>query len=164
MRDIPSYENQYAITENGQVWSYISNKFLKPFYKNGYERVELLGTPYLVHRLVAITYLPNPENKPTVDHIDRNKTNNHVSNLRWATEQEQAINKDYLNKKSLKNQGCCKEKPVAMCNATTHEIIKTFPSMTAAAEYLGNKQIAKNISAVCQGKRLTTYGYYWCII
>lgn len=48
-----------------------------------------------VHRLVAESFIPNPDNKPTVDHINRNKIDNRVENLRWATMLEQSINKDY---------------------------------------------------------------------
>ena len=48
--------------------------------------------PKLVHRLVAIAFLPNPDNKPVVDHIDTNPQNNNVENLRWATVQENALN------------------------------------------------------------------------
>jgi len=55
-------------------------------HKNGYSR------SYCVHRLVAQAFIPNPLNKPTVDHRDRNKSNNIVSNLRWATPQEQCCN------------------------------------------------------------------------
>ena len=48
---------------------------------------------YHIHRLVAEAFIPNLENKPTVDHIDRNKLNNVVSNLRWATYKEQNTNR-----------------------------------------------------------------------
>ena len=46
-----------------------------------------------VHRLIALAWIPNPENKPHIDHIDRNTTNNSISNLRWATPPENANNK-----------------------------------------------------------------------
>lgn len=58
----------------------------------GYRRVTIEGKSYKVHRLVAETFIDNPENKPTVDHIDRDKSNNNVSNLRWATMKEQTEN------------------------------------------------------------------------
>lgn len=60
---------------------------------NGYRRVGIKGKTYYVHRLIAETFLPNPENKPFIDHIDRNRANNDVSNLRWATAQENCLNR-----------------------------------------------------------------------
>ena len=58
----------------------------------GYRRVKIDGKTYSVHRLVAETFIDNPDNKPTVDHIDRNKSNNNITNLRWATSREQTEN------------------------------------------------------------------------
>lgn len=71
--------------------------------KNGYEEVSVSidGKPYTksVHRLVAITFLENPENKPEVDHIDSNKLNNRADNLRWATREENLQNDLYYGNK-----------------------------------------------------------------
>lgn len=59
---------------------------------DGYRRVCIKCKTYYVHRLVAETFIPNPENKPSIDHIDRNRANNDVSNLRWVTTKENAYN------------------------------------------------------------------------
>lgn len=67
-------------------WTFGSKK------SNGYLVIGYKGKHYRVHRLIAEAFLPNPENKPTVDHIDMNKQNNALSNLRWATMQEQNLN------------------------------------------------------------------------
>jgi len=100
MKDIKGYEGRYAATEDGRIWSYISNKFLSPRKrKDGYYQVKLSNDSYrvetlLLHRIIAETFIENPENKPTVDHIDRNKNNNTISNLRWATRSEQVFNEN----------------------------------------------------------------------
>lgn len=59
----------------------------------GYLMVKIGGIKITVHRLLALLFLPNLQEKETVDHIDRNKRNNHLSNLRWATYSEQAFNR-----------------------------------------------------------------------
>lgn len=90
MRDILGYEGYYKITEDGKVFSVRSNRFLKLNHKkNGYVVIELnvkgIHLCYRVHRLVAEAYIPNPENKPTVNHINCCKSDNRVCNLEWAT-------------------------------------------------------------------------------
>lgn len=93
MKFIPGYENLYLIDESGNVSNWRRDKFLKQ-HKSiwGYMRVMLykhgVAKSLSIHRLVAITYLLNPENKPQVNHMDGNKLNNHVSNLEWVTQQE----------------------------------------------------------------------------
>ena len=93
----------YSITEDGRVWSHKTKKWLKPrLNTRKYKFVSLCKNREVkqktVHRLVAETYLPNPENRPEVDHIDGNKLNNHVSNLQWLTTSEHA-RKDRLGSK-----------------------------------------------------------------
>lgn len=57
-------------------------------HHSGYKFIRINGKSYAVHRLIAQAFIPNPLNKPFVDHIDRNRSNNSTSNLRWATSKE----------------------------------------------------------------------------
>ncbi len=83
----------YDISNKGRIRNNITNKCLTNQVSfEGYNKVMLNKRYYFVHRLVAQVFIPNPENKETVDHIDRNKNNN-VDNLRWATKVEQCENK-----------------------------------------------------------------------
>jgi len=91
--EIENFSN-YLIYPDGKVFSKKSNKFLKPYDTGrGYLSVELGGKNHKVHRLVAIHYIPNPENKPEVDHINRNTSDNHIENLRWMTSKENNNNR-----------------------------------------------------------------------
>jgi hypothetical protein len=83
----------YLITRDGQIYSLIKNKYLKPSLVCGYKQVVIKdpngkSVGEKVHRLVAQTFIPNPENKRTVNHKDGNKLNNHVDNLEWMTHME----------------------------------------------------------------------------
>jgi len=114
-KDIPEYEGLYKISTNGTVASYDriveyyggrmahrKGKILKERYdRYGYKRVELgkngKNKTFSIHRLVALTFIPNLENKPQVNHINGVKDDNHVENLEWSTSKEN-INHAYKNK------------------------------------------------------------------
>jgi hypothetical protein len=92
MKTIQGYEN-YSVAEDGRVFNNKTGRELKYTYINtGYRRVGICRNnkqiKHLVHRLVAEAYVPNPDNKPCVNHLDKNKLNNHASNLEWCTSQE----------------------------------------------------------------------------
>lgn len=87
--DYPNYE----VSNLGNVRNRLTGKVLRPF-KNGkgYLRVDLCKNgkekTFLVHRLVATAFIPNPDNKPQVNHIDGCKSNNYISNLEWCNSSE----------------------------------------------------------------------------
>ena len=94
---IPNFSN-YTIDEYGNIYNKKFKRFMKPYItRTGYKRVDIINDDkkskcLLVHRLVALTLIPNLENKPFIDHIDRNKLNNNVNNLRWVTSGENNAN------------------------------------------------------------------------
>lgn len=99
--DMIGYENLYKINKGGSIWSCRYRKELKHLVKeDGYLYVDLSKdgkrTKGYISRLLAKQYIPNddPINKTQIDHIDRNKTNNNLDNLRWVTQAENLANKN----------------------------------------------------------------------
>jgi hypothetical protein len=96
--DIIGYEGLYKINKNGEVWSCRSNKFLKAVmmtsgYLQYYLCVKYKKKQHSIHRLLGIHFIPNPDNLPEIDHIDRNKLNNNLDNLRWCSRELNQLNK-----------------------------------------------------------------------
>lgn len=96
----------YTITRDGLVYNNIKNKWMTPSLNSGgYIRYYVKGKKRFAHRLVAETYIMNYDNLKCIDHIDRNRINNKVENLRWITYSNNNLNKgkNKNNKVGIKN-------------------------------------------------------------
>ncbi len=93
--DIKNYEGLYKINKNGDVICCRKNKKIGINYdKDGYRVCCLSQSPKKIHRLLAIQFIPNDDpSKTEIDHIDRNRSNNDLVNLRWANRSEQCRNR-----------------------------------------------------------------------
>lgn len=166
-KDISGYENLYQVSNLGNV---VSLKHKKPFIlkqiknRNGYLRVglKIYNKPvklYLVHRLVAQAFIPNPQNLPFVNHKDENKTNNMASNLEFCT---QAYNNRYgtaLERRSKKlTNRKDQSKPVLQYDKYGN-FIKEYPSASDASRNTGIN--FSHICKVCRGELNTSGGYIW---
>lgn len=173
---INGYDGLYIISNLGQVKRYKKGdwKKLKPFKnRKGYLQVRLCKnnktTSFYIHRLVALHFIPNLENKSEINHIDENKENNVVSNLEWTTHKDN-INHGTRNERSSKTR---KEKfkngeyrkinkKVICYDIETGNFTREFESISQACYELKKpSRCVGNIVNCCKGKRKTVYGYYW---
>lgn len=155
-KDIPGFEGIYAVTTDGQVWSYRRNKFLAPGRNGkGYLFVVLsvnnIQKLYRVHRLVLEVFNPvEGMDQLQVNHLDEDKTNNRLENLCWVTCKE---NNNY----GTRNQriGEYRKRPVRCIETDT-----IYDSQLEAAEAVGLCSTS-GISLCCNGIRLTAAGFHW---
>lgn len=134
----------YEVSDEGQVRNIETNLILKPrLNKYGYYRVNLYENRKMkegrIHQLVANAFIPKTEDKLLVDHIDRNKINNNVSNLRWASNYENTHNRGYFSRLKIELHHIV----ILPCGAYTVRIIhlgkcvcyKTFKTKEEAILY-----------------------------
>lgn len=180
-KPVKGYEGLYEVSDEGQVRSldrkrranirnvtttWIKGKVLKPNLKhNGYYTVDLCRdgkiTTTTVHRIVADAFIPNPEGKHFVNHIDSDRTNNTVSNLEWVTSSENRIH-------GIKSGNVTFSQTRSV---TCVETAMTFEKAADAARWVAqnypervNGKIsiaANNIRGACRGRTPRAYGFTW---
>lgn len=178
-REIEEYPN-YMVSNFGNVKSLKTNKILKQYKNNsGYLTIQLckngMVKGFLVHRLVAQAFLPNPNNLPEVNHKDENKTNNIVSNLEycdhkynsnWGTIKERMsethkgmkLTEEHKRKIGEKLTNGRRSKTVIQYDLNGN-FIREFPSTNEIQRQLGYSQ--GHISKCCNGKLKQIYGFKW---
>jgi len=102
----------YSILSNGYVKDLRTGRIHNGHFSQGYRLVNLTNpegiTPHSIHRLIGLAFIPNPDNKPEVDHINRIRDDNRIENLRWVTDYEQVANRgDFKNNKLGEKYICC---------------------------------------------------------
>lgn len=146
--------NNYAISNFGRIKNVKNGKILTPITnKQGYLEYTFcqnkIKKTFRIHRLVALYFIENPQNKPYVNHIDGDKTNNNVDNLEWCTAKE---NDEHARITGLKAQ----EKPILAINIITGEQI-CFKSVRECGGILGIN--AGTITKILKRKRNQTHNY-----
>lgn len=189
-KDILGYEGLYQVSNLGNVRSLNyrrsgKTKLLKQGTDNGYKRVELSKNgkkkKYWVHRLVAISFISNPNNYKEVNHKDEDKSNNNVNNLEWCTREYnnnygtrnkrtseshkgKILSEEHKKKMSESHKGKYKGKDSPVSKAILMydkegNFIRRFDCIGDAYEYFGKNRYCSNITLCLRGKNKIAYGF-----
>lgn len=163
-KDIEGFNGSYQISNLGRVKSFkkhYENRILKPTtnYK-GYLKITLhidvrSMKTLSIHRLVAQAFIPNPENKPQVNHINCIKTDNNITNLEWCNNSENQI---HAFKNGLQTSNGGRKKRKVRCIETG----KVFNMVNEAARFISKeKDCRSSIIRSCKYGKIKAYGYNW---
>lgn len=164
-KDIPNYEGKYQISNLGNIRHFGKTKLIKQqINKDDYSIVSLRNgktkKTYRVHRLVAKAFIPNPENKPQINHIDGNKRNNCVINLEWVNASE---NIRHAHKIGIYNQ---KQHSMAMnkykkkvAKIKNGKIVELYESLSLASQL--NNVSKQCIHNAIKNPNYTCVGFEW---
>lgn len=169
-RAVPGYEGLYEVSNCGRVRSLdgmvVTKRGVRKnkagvilrsvIGKKGYCVVGLgTGNRWYVHRLVAVAFLPNPNNLPMVNHKDENRANNKVDNLEWC---DNRYNLNYGSVKDKMRRHCSIRKPVLQIDKEGN-VVNEFESLSDASKCVGVHY--QNITFCCKHNSRTAGGYKW---
>ena len=150
-------ETDYSVSTEGEVRKDITNYILSQSSQQDYKFVGLFidgqQKRMRVHRMVAMTFIDNPDNKPYVNHINGNRYDNNVENLEWVTPSE---NTKHAVETGLMNSG---RKRAVIQYSLNGEQMATFESASEAARQTGGSQ--SKITMCCKRQRQTANDYQW---
>jgi hypothetical protein len=179
-KPVPNYEGYYEASSNGLVRSVervvilknkkgqdrpclFKGKVLKPCEKIYKNKVNAMTRKQVVlskdgktrtfdvHKVIAMTFLENPNNYDTINHKDGNPHNNKAENLEWVSRADNI-------RHAFKNALIHTMKPIAMLDANTREVLKVYPSEAEACRQIG---VGQGKIRVCIQKGWKKHGYYW---
>jgi len=167
--------DKYKISNYGNIKNINSQIILKPCIKSGYLIISITDNngyrkSLRLHRLVALCFILNPENKKTVNHKNHNKKDNTVDNLEWFTTTEQNNHKRKCKKEILE---LVSSREVWRIDKDTNEKLELYKTIKVASKWVFDNKLTKitefnngnNIKAriccVARGKRITSFGYKW---
>lgn len=162
-KDVPDYEGLYQVSNLGRIKSLYNYKrngtnILIPRIKRGYYTIGLRKNGkrkwFLVHRLVAKAFIPNPNNLPQINHKDENKLNNNIKNLEWCSV---SYNNTYGTR--IQRVRTKTSKKVLQYDLSGN-FIKEYESVSSAAKSNKIKTIS-SVTKCCQGKWKQAGGYIW---
>ncbi len=178
-------DNNYSVSNRGYIKNLKTKKIIKGSLDkiSGYMRTAIKKTSFFIHRIVAITFLPNPENKKTVNHKNKNRTDNRIENLEWSTHAEQNEHKNNKNKEyKVHNNGKTIlriRKKNNIEENTDDEIIEEYGTLILASKWIleniyknetENKDINKVLKNISSGlsqkikknpNNCFVYGFIW---
>ena len=164
-KKLPNFSN-YLINSEGQIKNIKRNKLIThSLHSSGYYVVKLVDDEgnrktFKLHRLLAILFIPNPDNLPCVNHKDEDKLNNSINNLEWC---DITYNNTYGTRieRAKNGQSIYGRSNMELYQIKNEKIINVFHSIKEASEITGIK--ACNISNVLHGRQKTTGGYKWIL-